>query len=90
MNFNTGSYQTNNDTRSVAAFASFNGLLRKKGVDEDWLLNYQAENDEILMRYADVLLMYAEAKIELGEIDASVHDAMNAVRARAYGVDKER
>jgi len=39
------------------------------------------------MRYADVLLMYAEAKIELGEIDPSVHEAMNAVRARAYGVD---
>ncbi|WP_339717256.1 RagB/SusD family nutrient uptake outer membrane protein [Cyclobacterium amurskyense] len=90
MNFNTGSYQTNNDTRSVAAFASFNGLLRKKGVDEDWLLNYQAENDEILMRYADVLLMYAEAKIELGEIDGSVHEAMNSVRARAYGVAVEQ
>jgi len=87
MNFNSGNYQTNNDTRSVAAFASFNGLMRKKGVDDQWLQNYAAENDEILMRYADVLLMYAEAKIELGEIDASVHEAMNAVRARAYGVD---
>jgi starch-binding outer membrane protein, SusD/RagB family len=36
------------------------------------------------MRYADVLLMYAEAKIELGEIDQSVLDAINQVRARAY------
>ncbi|SHN30663.1 Starch-binding associating with outer membrane [Cyclobacterium lianum] len=87
MNFNTGTMQTNNDTRSVAQFASFNGLLRKKGVDEEWLPNFQAENDEILMRYADVLLMYAEAKIELGEIEPAVHEAMNAVRARAYGVD---
>lgn len=87
MNFNTGTKQTNNDTRSVAQFASFNGLLLKKGVDEDWLPNFEAENDHILMRYADVLLMYAEAKIELGEIDPSVHEAMNAVRARAYGVD---
>jgi len=32
--------------------------------------------------------MYAEAKIELNEIDATVIDAMNSVRARAYGVDK--
>lgn len=40
------------------------------------------------MRYADVLLMYAEAKIELNQIDQSVLDAMNEVRARAYGVDK--
>ena len=31
--------------------------------------------------------MYAEAKIELGQIDQSVLDAINQVRARAYGVD---
>jgi len=36
----------------------------------------------ILIRYADVLLMYAEAKIELDEIDGSVYDAINAVRGR--------
>ncbi len=87
LNVNTGMYVTNNDTRSNAAFASFNGLLWRKGVDEDWLINHQADNDIIIMRYADVLLMYAEAKIELGEIDQSVHDAINKVRARAYGVD---
>jgi hypothetical protein len=87
MNYNTGTMQTNNDTRSVAPFASFNGLLLKKGVDEEWLPNFAAENDKIIMRYADVLLMYAEAKIELGEIDQSVLDAINQVRARAYQVD---
>ncbi|MEQ9289102.1 MAG: RagB/SusD family nutrient uptake outer membrane protein [Cyclobacteriaceae bacterium] len=37
----------------------------------------------INIRYADVLLMYAEAKIELGEIDATVVDAINEVRQRA-------
>jgi starch-binding outer membrane protein, SusD/RagB family len=37
----------------------------------------------IKMRYADVLLMYAEAKIELGQFaDASVANAINQVRAR--------
>ncbi|WP_170864250.1 RagB/SusD family nutrient uptake outer membrane protein [Fodinibius roseus] len=36
----------------------------------------------ILLRYADILLMYAEAKIELNEIDASVYDAINEVRQR--------
>ncbi|KAA9346498.1 RagB/SusD family nutrient uptake outer membrane protein [Larkinella humicola] len=77
----------NNDTRSIAQFASFNGLIWKKGIDADWLLNsWTAEPDKILIRYADVLLMYAEAKIELNEIDQSVPDAINAVRARAYGV----
>ncbi len=87
MNFNTGSRQPNNDTRSVAPFASFNGLLLQKGVDEDWLPNFAAENDRNLMRYADVLLMYAEASIELQQIDQSVLDAINMVRARAYKAD---
>ncbi len=36
----------------------------------------------ILLRYADILLMYAESKIELNEIDATVTAAINAVRAR--------
>jgi hypothetical protein len=33
-----------------------------------------------------MLLTYAEAKVELNEIDASVLDAINMVRARAYNV----
>jgi hypothetical protein len=37
----------------------------------------------VLMRYADILLTYAEAKIELNEIDATVLSAINLVRARA-------
>ena len=43
--------------------------------------------NHIVMRYAEILLNYAEAKIEANEIDASVLDAINRVRARAYGVD---
>lgn len=88
LNVNTDAMVNNNDTRSVAQYASFNGLLWKKGIDEDWLKNsWQVEPDQIIIRYADVLLMYAEAKIELGELDASVTDAINQVRARAYGVE---
>ena len=87
MNFNTGRKQKNNDTRSNAQFASFNGLLWKKGVDITWLQNgWRADPAKILLRYADVLLMYAEAKIEQNSIDQSVLDAINKVRARAYGV----
>ena len=89
MNYNTGSMVSNTDSHGVAEYASFNSLGWKKGVDESWTQNgYKTENDLIDMRYADVLLMYAEAKIELNEIDQSVIDAMNEVRARAYGVDK--
>lgn len=37
----------------------------------------------ILMRYAEVLLMYAEAKIDLNQLDDSVINALNLVRKRA-------
>lgn len=37
----------------------------------------------ILLRYAEVLLTYAEAKIEQNQIDATVLDAINKVRTRS-------
>ena len=83
QNYATGEQQVNNDTKSNQNFASFNGLVWRKGIDEDWK-DLQTDNDILVMRYADVLLMYAEAKIELGEIDASVLTAINTVRDRAY------
>ncbi|MEI7421347.1 MAG: RagB/SusD family nutrient uptake outer membrane protein [Prolixibacteraceae bacterium] len=43
---------------------------------------YLASYNIILMRYAEILLTYAEAKIELNEIDNSVYSAINDVRAR--------
>ncbi|MEO8335895.1 MAG: RagB/SusD family nutrient uptake outer membrane protein [bacterium] len=39
--------------------------------------------DMMLMRFADVLLMYAEAKVSLGQPDASALAAINLVRVRA-------
>jgi starch-binding outer membrane protein, SusD/RagB family len=46
----------------------------------------------IHIRYADVLLMYAEAKVMLNEIDQSVYDAINEVRQRptveVYTIDE--
>ena len=84
----TGASQSNQDSRAVNQYASYNGLLLKKGVDMSYTENgKQVQSDFLIMRYADVLLMYAEAKIELNEIDASVLNAINAVRARAYGVN---
>lgn len=89
MNYNTGELVKNNDTRANAQYASFNGLVWKKGIDESWLENgFKVSQDVIYVRYAEVLLTYAEAKIELNQIDQSVIDALNEVRARAYGVDK--
>lgn len=89
MNYKMGKMQKNNDTRANAQFASFNGLVFKKGIDDTWLENGKdVAQDKIIIRYADVLLMYAEAKIEQNDIDQSVLDAINEVRSRAYGVDK--
>src|SRR5699024_7333320 len=85
LEVNSGEYVTNNDSRAVNQYSSFNGLVWKKGIDESWGGDYKDDSDIILIRYADVLLMYAEAKIELGDIDQSVLDAINKVRARAYG-----
>jgi starch-binding outer membrane protein, SusD/RagB family len=89
LNFSTGKYQKNNDNRANAIYASWNGLVFRKFIDEDWK-DQVLENDIYLMRYADVLLMYAEASIELNQIDQSVVDAMNMVRARAYKVNKDQ
>lgn len=86
LNLNTGMRQSNLDSRAVDQYASYNGLTWKKKIDEDWL-DLLTDPDNTVIRYADVLLMYAEARIELGEIDASVTDVINQVRARAYGVD---
>lgn len=87
LNTKTGAMQSNNDSRAVAQYASFNGLVWRKGIDQSWVDNFpKVACDYIIMRYADVLLMYAEAKIELNEIDDTVLEAINTVRARAYGV----
>lgn len=65
--------------------ASFSGYYYKKyipaDISGDWSNN--SYNDVVLIRYAEVLLTYAEAKIESNQIDQSVYDAINLVRQRA-------
>ena len=86
MNYKTGREQKNNDNKAVTPHASYNALIYKKGMDETCIQNgNNTEHDLLIMRYADVLLMYAEAMIEKGTIDDSVLKAINQVRARAYG-----
>lgn len=87
LNLSTGNMVNNEDSQLRQQFSAYNGMCLKKGVDEEWIDDEETDNDIKLMRYADVLLMYAEAKMELNEIDNSVLDAINMVRARAYGVD---
>ncbi len=62
------------------------GYATKKGFSlDDWTLNGAATTDRILIRYAEVLLTYAEAKYELnGTIsDADLNLTINALRTRA-------
>jgi len=69
------------------AFSSYSGFIMKKYLDpQDIAVPNQSELAFMLIRYAEVLLNYAEAKIELNQIDASVLNAINLVRARGYGV----
>ena len=44
---------------------------------------WSCERNFPLFRYAEVLLSYAEAKMELNDIDQSVYEAINQVRRRA-------
>ena len=80
---------TNKNCRTKNWPAAFCGYLWKKyTIEKDQILQQQwDEYDFALMRYAEILLIYAEAKIELNQIDASVLIAINRIRARAYGVD---
>lgn len=65
--------------------AAYPMCINKGYMNEDKQLswNREDESDFIVIRYTDVLLMYAEAKIELNQLDASVNDIINMVRVRA-------
>ncbi len=79
-------------TSGANEFGAYTGYNWKKFSDEPALMgdgNVDAsEHPIIVMRYAEVLLIFAEAKIEAGNIDQSVLDAINDVRARAYGTTR--
>lgn len=62
------------------------GYLIKKYTShftEDYADMWNTGLNVIIIRYAEVLLGYAEAKIEANQIDESVYDAINQVRKRA-------
>lgn len=73
-------------TGSVAQFGYIQSgvgyLWKKYNFFDDEIVSEPTYNI-LLMRYAEILLMYAEAKIELNQIDGSVRSAINEVRFRA-------
>ncbi|MFV0271751.1 MAG: RagB/SusD family nutrient uptake outer membrane protein [Macellibacteroides fermentans] len=79
-------YLTNkrvNNLEATHAYATFTGLCWRKYANvDDRLASNQCDMNPIIIRYAEVLLTYAEAKIKAGQIDASVYEAINKVRKR--------
>ncbi len=62
----------------IASTTGFN--IKKYIIADDYANPVNSGINIILLRYAEILLTYAEAKIETGQIDASVLAAINAVR----------
>lgn len=79
-------YLTNkriNNLEATHAYATFTGLcMRKYANTEDRLDKANCDCNSILIRYAEILLIYAEAKIRAGQIDTSVLQAINKIRQR--------
>ncbi len=69
------------------AFRSFSGYLWRKPVDiadfNSTSVSGVSDLDVGIFRFAELLLIYAEAKIEANDLDASVYTAINRVRNRA-------
>lgn len=82
-NYNTTPATRVDNQDALNAFATFTGYCWKKYVDlDDKADRSNSEINVIQIRYAEILLIYAEAKNELGQLDQSVYDAINQVRAR--------
>ncbi len=76
-----------NNTDATNAYRSFSGYLWRKHVDindfNSTSVSGASELNVGIFRLAELLLIYAEAKIEDNTIDASVYEAINRVRRRA-------
>lgn len=76
------------DEYSLTGQGTKTGYYWRKYFDPGALANFVSGNNLHLIRYAEVLLMYAEAKNSLGQMDASVWDkTIRALRERAGFTD---
>lgn len=72
------------DEYAPGSVTSATGYYLRKYYDPTSAANFQSGLNLILIRYADVLLMYAEAKNELGQMTSDVWDrTIRATRSRA-------
>ena len=69
---------------ALNAFASLSGFSWRKYVDStEFDQGAKTAISSIVLRYAEVLLNYAEANIEGNQIDQSVYDVINKIRDRS-------
>lgn len=82
--YNTEPAKRVGNTEVTNAYATFSGYQYRKHVEGDTREYRQfSELNFKIIRYAEVLLTYAEAKIEQNKIDNSVYNSINLVRKRA-------
>lgn len=71
------------DAVQITVYSTASGYNVRKYVDAaDYSNPSNSGLNIMLIRYAEVLLTYAEAKIEMGELDETVYAAINEVRQR--------
>lgn len=76
------------DEYSLTGQGSKTGYYWRKYFDPGALANFVSGNDLHIIRYAEVLLMYAEAKNSLGQMDEATWNAtIKALRTRAGFTD---
>ncbi|WP_345233006.1 RagB/SusD family nutrient uptake outer membrane protein [Olivibacter ginsenosidimutans] len=63
-------------------FASFSGYCWRKYADPTEEHATRSDINPIVIRYAEVLLNYAEAKLEKGALDDKLYEALNKIRRR--------
>jgi hypothetical protein len=81
-------YDTDPQTVEGKTLSAAVPMLFKKYIDKDFVGRSGHGNDFQLYRYADALLIFAEADCrEKGNPGAEAYDAVNQIRRRAYGVD---
>ncbi len=83
-NYHTTPYSYVDNQDALNAYASFTGInWRKYANDNNYGDVNNCDNNVIVIRYAELLLIYAEAKVKANQIDASVYEALNKIRVRA-------
>lgn len=83
-NYHTSPASRVDNQEALNAYASFSGINWRKYVnDEDYGDVNNCDNNIIVIRFAEVLLIYAEAMVKSNRIDDTVYDALNKIRKRA-------